>query len=76
MARQTVRGRDRRRSYSPGWPLSARCGLGYAVAGFAVVAAAAVLVIRAGDEVSRLVRPVAVSERTDDDAQGARRRVA
>jgi two-component system, OmpR family, phosphate regulon sensor histidine kinase PhoR len=41
-------------------------GLGYAVAGFAVVAAAAVLVMRAGDEVSRLVRPVAVSERTDD----------
>ena len=41
-------------------------GFGYAVAGFAVVAAAAVLVMRAGDEVSRLVRPVAVSERTDD----------
>ena len=33
-------------------------GFGYAVAGFAVVAAAAVLVMRAGDEVSRLVRPV------------------
>jgi two-component system phosphate regulon sensor histidine kinase PhoR len=41
-------------------------GFGYAVAGFAVVAAAAVVVMRAGDEASRLVRPVAVSDRTDD----------
>src|SRR6202030_1781255 len=49
-----------------GWAAIGALGLGYAVAGFAVVPAAAILVMRAGDEVSRLVRPVAVSERTDD----------
>ncbi len=40
--------------------------LGYAVAGFAIVAAAAFLAMRAGEEASRPARPVAVSERADD----------
>ncbi len=36
--------------------------VGYAVAGFIIVAAAAFLAMRAGQEVSPLARPVAVSE--------------
>ena len=40
--------------------------LGYAVAGFAVIAAAALLTMRAGEEVGSLVRPVAVSERAGE----------
>jgi two-component system, OmpR family, phosphate regulon sensor histidine kinase PhoR len=38
-------------------------GVGYAVAGFAIVAAAAFFAVRDGDEVGPLARPVAVSER-------------
>ena len=38
----------------------------YALAGFAIVAAAALLAMRAGDEDDRLAPPVAVSERADD----------
>src|SRR5271157_4753924 len=40
--------------------------IGYAVAGFALVAAAAVLAMRVGQETGRLARPVAVSERSGD----------
>ena len=40
--------------------------IGYAVAGFAIVTAAAFLAMRAAEEVSRLVRPIAVSERAGD----------
>src|SRR5580704_17668672 len=38
----------------------------YAVAGFAIVAAAAVLAARSGQEDNRLAQPVAISERGDD----------
>jgi two-component system, OmpR family, phosphate regulon sensor histidine kinase PhoR len=38
----------------------------YAVAGFAIVAAAAVLAARSGQEGNRLAQPVAISERGDD----------
>jgi two-component system phosphate regulon sensor histidine kinase PhoR len=44
--------------------------VGYAVAGFVIVAAAAVLAMRAGEEVGPLARPVAVSERTGDPLEG------
>jgi len=40
--------------------------IGYAVAGFALVTAAAFLAMRAGEEAGRLARPVAVSERAGD----------
>ncbi len=39
---------------------------GYAVAGFAIIAAAALLAMRAAEEVSGLARPVAVSERAGE----------
>ncbi len=38
----------------------------YAVAGFAMVATAAVLVVRSGKEEDRLAQPVAIAERGDD----------
>jgi two-component system, OmpR family, phosphate regulon sensor histidine kinase PhoR len=41
-------------------------GIGYAVAGFAVVTTAAVLVMRGGEEVGPLARPVAVSARAGE----------
>ena len=40
--------------------------IGYAVAGFAIVTAAAFLATRAGEEVGRLARPAAVAERAGD----------
>jgi two-component system, OmpR family, phosphate regulon sensor histidine kinase PhoR len=40
--------------------------LGYALAGFAIVAAAAFLALRTGEQVGSLARPVTVSERTGD----------
>src|SRR5579863_9048160 len=40
--------------------------IGYAAAGFAIVASAAFLAARAGEEVSQAARPVAVSERAAD----------
>ncbi len=40
--------------------------IGYAVAGFAIVTAAAFLATRAGEEVGRLARPTAVAERAGD----------
>jgi two-component system, OmpR family, phosphate regulon sensor histidine kinase PhoR len=40
--------------------------VGYAVAGFAIVAAAAFLALRTGEEASHLARPAAVSERVGD----------
>ena len=40
--------------------------IGYAAAGFAIVASAAFLAARAGEEVSHAARPVAVSERAAD----------
>ena len=39
---------------------------GYAIAGFAIMAAAALLGLRAGEEVGPLARPVAISERAGD----------
>ena len=39
---------------------------GYALAGFAIVAAAAFLAMRAAEEVGRLARPVAVAERAGE----------
>ncbi len=39
---------------------------GYAVAGFAIIAAAALLAMRAADQVGGLARPVAVSERAGE----------
>ena len=43
--------------------------LGYAVTGFIIVAAAAFVALRAGQEASPLARPVAVSERAGDPLQ-------
>jgi len=40
--------------------------IGYAVAGFAIVTVAAFLAMRADEEVGRLARPIAVSERAGD----------
>src|SRR5579863_1247291 len=40
--------------------------IGYAAAGFAIVASAAFLAARAGEEVSQAARPVAIAERAND----------
>jgi len=40
--------------------------IGYAIAGFAIVVTAAFLTMRAGEDVGRLARPVAVAERAGD----------
>jgi len=40
--------------------------VGYAIAGFAIVAAAAFLTVRSGEEVGRLARPAAIAERAGE----------